>query len=698
MKTNRPVFGLPILAPSQIPALLTLFLMVFGGAKAEAQTVEFSDGFESGSAAWILTGGYGISSTFSYAGTSSLTESPVGFYGDGITATATMVSGADLTGALDANLSFWAIYSIEAGFDYTYVEVSGDGGPWVLLDAFDGEGLLSPWVQYTYSLGAFAGNSDVKIRFRFVSDGAVNFDGMYVDDLQITSSSTDLAAPLILHDGPLLYEGSPGDFLVSANLLDPSGIASSTLAYTVDGGPPVVVSGSAVTGTEWGYTIPEQAAGSWVSYTLSATDASAAANSGTSAAYNYIAGNYIAYDNSVIDFVNSFGPSGLSGSNFAAVRISLPGTSDLATVLLRNYTDPTRPNNDILVHVWDDAGGIPGTDLITPFSVTPEASLGAPNQMTRVDLRAYSAALSGLSGDLWIGFEVPVGQAWVSQTTPGIAGRTAIQAGGIWTLISDDYHFRAITTLPLGAPAASFSIDASSDPEVSFTDLSSNSPTGWAWTFGDGGTSADQNPVYTYTANGTFSVCLTASNGTGSDTKCQSLVVTGVVVAPVADFAAVVVLDTVRFSDLSSNGPTSWAWTFGDGAGSTLQNPSHVYDTLGTYPVCLIASNAAGSSASYCQDVVITELPSGLSSTVAQPVQLFPNPASTAVNVMLGAPLVEMGFGLLSSLDGRIHQRFTVPAGQREFALQIQNLHSGVYLLELNAGKERWSGKLQIGR
>jgi len=696
MKTDRHLLVAP--AKPGTGFFLAVLLSCFWGTALQGQTVEFSDGFESGAGAWVLTGGYGISTAYSYAGTRSLAESPVGFYGDGITASATMASGVDLTGALDANLTFWAIYSIEAGFDYTYVEVSGDGGPWVLLDAFDGEGLLSPWQQYTYSLGAFAGNSDVKIRFRFVSDGAVNFDGMFVDDLEITSSSTDLAAPLILHEGPQLYEGSAGDYLVSADLLDPSGIASSTLTYSVDGGAAVTISGAAVSGTEWNYTIPEQPAGSWVTYSLAATDASPAANAGNSADFDYIAGNYIAYDNTEIDFVNSFGPTGLSGSNIAAVRISLAGVSDLSTVLLRHYTDPTRPNNDVLVHVWDDAFGFPGADLITPFFVTPEASLSAPNQMTRVDLRPYSADLGGLSGDIWIGFEVPVGQAWVSQTTPGIAGRTAILSAGLWTFIADDYHFRAITTLPLGAPEASFGVDASLDPQVSFTDLSSNSPTAWAWTFGDGGNSSDQNPLHTYTANGSYSVCLTAGNGTGADTDCQTVVVTGVVVAPVANFSAAIALDTVRFSDLSSNSPTAWNWTFGDGGSSSDQNPTHVYSALGTYPVCLTASNSAGSSAEFCQDVVITELSNGLFQPAAQTLQLQPNPATNIVFIMFEKSTGEGAKGSLSSLDGRVLQRFTIPAGQDRFPLTVSGLETGLYLLQLSAGSERFSGKLQVER
>jgi PKD repeat protein len=696
MRTDRRKLAQP--AKTGKRAALVLLLSCLWGTVLQGQTVEFSDDFESGAGAWVLTGGYGISSAYSYAGTSSLAESPVGFYGDGITATATMASGVDLTGALDANLTFWAIYSIEAGFDYTYVEVSGDGGPWVLLDAFDGEGLLSPWQQYSYSLGAFAGNSDVKIRFRFVSDGAVNFDGMFVDDLEITSSSTDLAAPLILHDGPQLYEGSAGDYLVSADLLDPSGIAASTLTYSVDGGPALTISGSAIGGTGWNYTIPEQPAGSWVSYSLAATDASPAANAGNSADFDYIAGNYIAYDNAEIDFVNSFGPSGLSGSNVAAVRISLAGASDLATVLLRHYTDPTRPNNDVLVHVWDDAFGFPGADLITPFSVTPEASLSAPNQMTRVDLRSYSADLSGLSGDIWIGFEVPVGQAWVSQTTPGIAGRTAILSAGIWTFIADDYHFRAITTLPLGAPEASFSVDASLDPQVSFSDLSSNSPTTWAWTFGDGSSSSEQNPLHTYTANGSYTVCLTAGNGTGADTDCQPVTVTGVVVAPEANFSAAIALDTVRFSDLSSNSPTTWNWTFGDGASSSDQNPTHVYAALGTYPVCLVAGNAAGSSAEFCQDVVISELSNGLFPPALHALQLQPNPANNIVFIMLEKPSVQGASVSLSSLDGRVLQRMVIPAGQVRFPVSLLDMDPGLYLLQLRSGSELFSGKLRVER
>lgn len=54
--------------------------------------------------------------------------------------------------------------------------------------------------------------------------------------------------------------------------------------------------------------------------------------------------------------------------------------------------------------------------------------------------------------------------------------------------------------------------------------------------------------------------------------------------------------DTVTFTDLSSNVPTSWLWSFGSGEGtSTSQNPTHVYNNAGSFDVSLRATNAGGS-------------------------------------------------------------------------------------------------------
>lgn len=51
---------------------------------------------------------------------------------------------------------------------------------------------------------------------------------------------------------------------------------------------------------------------------------------------------------------------------------------------------------------------------------------------------------------------------------------------------------------------------------------------------------------------------------------------------------------TVRFIDSSSGVPEEWAWLFGDGATSTVQNPEHTYTREGSYPVSLTVKNGFG--------------------------------------------------------------------------------------------------------
>lgn len=57
---------------------------------------------------------------------------------------------------------------------------------------------------------------------------------------------------------------------------------------------------------------------------------------------------------------------------------------------------------------------------------------------------------------------------------------------------------------------------------VVFTDASTNTPDEWLWDFGDGTTSAIQNPSKTYTRPGLFTVTLTATNADGSDHEVKT--------------------------------------------------------------------------------------------------------------------------------------------------------------------------------
>ncbi|MCK9319434.1 MAG: PKD domain-containing protein [Methanoculleus sp.] len=80
-------------------------------------------------------------------------------------------------------------------------------------------------------------------------------------------------------------------------------------------------------------------------------------------------------------------------------------------------------------------------------------------------------------------------------------------------------------------PIVSFAVDAMSGEApfaVAFTDTSLKSPTAWAWDFGDGNTSNEQNPAHVYASPGVYTVALTATNdlGTGNVTKPQFIAAT----------------------------------------------------------------------------------------------------------------------------------------------------------------------------
>lgn len=67
---------------------------------------------------------------------------------------------------------------------------------------------------------------------------------------------------------------------------------------------------------------------------------------------------------------------------------------------------------------------------------------------------------------------------------------------------------------------------------------------------------------------------------------------------------------TVQFTDQSSGAITDWLWEFGDGNISTLQNPTHIYNTLGSYTVGLWVSNATFGDSLFKVNYIVVGQPS----------------------------------------------------------------------------------------
>ncbi|MEP5338415.1 MAG: PKD domain-containing protein [Algibacter sp.] len=150
------------------------------------------------------------------------------------------------------------------------------------------------------------------------------------------------------------------------------------------------------------------------------------------------------------------------------------------------------------------------------------------------------------------------------------------------------------------------------DSEVTFENLTSGANK-LVWDFGDGETlewnssedteeDPDFNPVYIYSAAGTFEVTLTVTNFLGVEVTVNKNI-EGLVLSTVPQFSFVVDGFDVEFTDESINA-VSYLWDFGDGNTSDLQNPTHTYSENNEYEVMLTTQNSAGVSKSISKNVI----------------------------------------------------------------------------------------------
>jgi len=236
----------------------------------------------------------------------------------------------------------------------------------------------------------------------------------------------------------------------------------------------------------------------------------------------------------------------------------------------------------------------------------PNVDFTADRTLTSVDRFIRFTDLSTNEPTSWV-WDFGDGTTGTGQT-PDHAYH-AIGTYDVTLTVSNQYTMSSLTKkhyiTVVNMPRANFVADKTKGQApltVSFTDTSSGTPTLWSWDFGDGVTSAEQNPVHSYTENGVYTVSLTASNVNGADKETKVGYIT-VKKGPVADF----VVDErigkapfiVKFQDTSSGTPTKWLWDFGDGTQSTDQNPMHVYLYEGAYNVRLTVWNADGSDSVY---------------------------------------------------------------------------------------------------
>ncbi|PKK83160.1 MAG: hypothetical protein CVT49_10145 [candidate division Zixibacteria bacterium HGW-Zixibacteria-1] len=216
---------------------------------------------------------------------------------------------------------------------------------------------------------------------------------------------------------------------------------------------------------------------------------------------------------------------------------------------------------------------------------------------------------------------------------------------------------------------------------VQFTDLSvpMSGITEWFWSFGDGGSSTEQNPYHEYTTIGEFDVMLKISDGINYD----SLVVPGYITSqegittnfegfPHTGKAPL----TVMFEPILTGIANAYFWDFGDGNTSTEMNPVHIYTTQGKFNVKL----RVGLQLDGCNQVdslikneyiVVSDVDALFKATPRSGIY----PLSVQfTDTSSGEPdgwLWKFGDGTTSTLQNPIHE-YTQP-GQYDVFLWVQN-------------------------
>jgi PKD repeat protein len=245
---------------------------------------------------------------------------------------------------------------------------------------------------------------------------------------------------------------------------------------------------------------------------------------------------------------------------------------------------------------------------------------------------------------------------------------------------------------------------------ASFVDESFGNPDAWYWSFGDGKSSTEQNPVHNYDVPGIYLVSMSIANHTsGCTSRYYDLVAvsqgnTGLV----GGFGYEV--DTsnlkaesypVEYVGVSLGDAQKFKWSFGDGTvDSTSLQPTHVYTAPGTYYVCFEVSNPiSGESSTTCDSVTV-----GKSSEIgwhdfimSGVLEVYPNPFRDQARVIY--TIEEGSFVDLAVYDlmGRkvkvlVHEQRE--AGTHEVLLSSNGMEHGIYYLMMNAGHGRITRKL----
>lgn len=463
-----------------------------------------------------------------------------------------------------------------------------DGATWALLSNTAQTQVNCPssqgrWTAFSMALPASANNNpNVKIGFLWVNndDGVGTDPSFAVDDITLSTPTASLP-PVAA------FTASATSVCINqaVNFTDNSTNGPTSWNWTFPGGTPGSSTSQNPSGVTWA------AAGT---YTVTLTATNASGNNSTTQ-------------------VITVNPTP-----------TITATANPTTVCTGQQTTLTGSGGS--TYVWNP-GNITGSPVnVTPaatttYTVTGTSAAGCSSTaqvtVTVQNCTGPVAIFSSTDTSICIGQSVnftdlstgnPTSWSWTFPSgTPGTS--TAQNPSGVTWSAAGTYTVTMTATNANGSTNTSLVITVNPTPTITATANPTTICVGQQTALtGSGGSTYVWNPgnitgsPVNVSPSTTTTYTVTGTSAAGCSATAQVTVNVQPCNAPVVNFlgsdTTLCVGDCISFTDLTTNNPTSWNWTFSGAttASSTVQNPSNIcYNSPGTYAVTLIANNASGS-------------------------------------------------------------------------------------------------------
>ncbi len=535
-----------------------------------------------------------------------------------------------------------------------------NGATWALLTntaitPVNCPGSQGRWTAFSAVLPASANNNpNVKIGFLWINndDGVGTDPSFAVDDITLSVASSPTPVAAITASATNVCVGTP------VNFTDASTGNPTSWSWTFPSGTPPSSASQNVTGVTWAaagtYTVTLTAtnANGSTSATVvitvnAAPTVTATANptaicvgqsstltGGGASTYVWNPGNLSGTSVVVSPVVTTTytvtGTSAANCTNTATVTVTvnpLPTvTATASPIVICVGQTSTLTGGGASTYVWNP-GNLSGSSVVvspvvtTTYTVTGTSAAGCTNTaqvtVTVNTCPGPIAAFTASATSVCIGDSIdftdastgnPTSWSWTFPSgTPATA--TSQNVTGVYWTVAGSYTVTLTATNASGSTSATQVITVNPAPNIIVTatpsticvgqnsTLSASGASTYTWNPGNlTGASVVVSPASTTTYT------VTGTSAAGCSNSAQVTVIVQACNSPQVAFFAndttLCVGDCIDFTDLSSDSPTSWSWTFSGATtgSSTLQNPTNIcYPAAGTFAVTLVATNANGS-------------------------------------------------------------------------------------------------------